>query len=34
VNNNLITATLLGFSRLGKMGATTGFEIFLPSVLR
>jgi predicted outer membrane repeat protein len=34
VDNNLITATLLGFSRLGKMGATAEYGIFLPIILR
>jgi hypothetical protein len=34
VDNNLITATVRGFSRWGTLGATASFEIFLPLVLR
>jgi hypothetical protein len=32
--NNLITATLLGFSRFSKGSAEAGFDIFLPLVMR
>ena len=32
--NNLITATVLGFSKWGTMGATSGYDLFLPMILR
>jgi predicted outer membrane repeat protein len=34
VDNNLITATVLGFSRWGQMGAITEYDIFLPLIFR
>jgi hypothetical protein len=34
VNNNLITATVLGLSKFGKLGAQGGFDIYLPIILR
>ncbi len=34
VNNNLITATVLGFSRWGQLGASGVQDIFLPLIMR
>ncbi len=34
VDHNLITTTMLGFSRFGRMGASSEFEIFLPLIVR
>lgn len=33
-DNNVITATILGFSKFGRMGPESGYELFLPIVLR
>lgn len=34
IDNNVITATILGFSKFGRMGPESGYELFLPIVLR
>jgi hypothetical protein len=32
--NNLITATILGLSKFGRMGAVQEYDIYLPLIIR